>query len=214
MKIIKIISSLVLTVLLVACQTKDLNQIDNLSKKEQVSFTQKLIRFIGKKPEEATHENKFHAYFDSYYRQLASQHQLEFYYLSDDDKIFFVFTRNAPSLTLKKVGIGGYVKFDKKGEITEIEEVFRTWKKVPDELKKLNEELFQKMIQGEDLSPYYTENSNGQEFIEFPNKDVTYDKSQRRWVTTLFDPMEELLQPKQQEMKDKLKKLEEENSTK
>jgi len=198
---------LTLTLLLVACQSKELNQVNGLTEKERVSFTKKIIRFIGKKPEEATHENKFHSYFDNHYTNQASLHDLEFYHLDNSGKIFFIFTRNAPSLTLKKVGIGGYVKFDEKGDVSEFEEVFRTWKKKPEELKELNQTLFEKLIRQDDLSPFYTENSNGKEFIEFPNKDVKYNKETRKWESSLRDPIEEMLQHKQQEMKLKLEKL-------
>ena len=47
------------------------------------------------------------------------------------------------------------------------------------------------MVNGEDLSPFYTENSNGVEYIEFPNQEVWYDKPTRTWKTSRIDPLEE-----------------------
>ncbi len=174
-----------------SCQQAQLNQIEDLSQEEKSEFRQQLIRYIGRKPEDASNENKFESYFDKYYENEVKGYDLEYYSKQKDGKIYFLFTRIAPSNTLKKVGIAGYVKFDDKGEVVELEEVFRTWKQVPDRLNEINELLFAKMVNGEDLSPFYTENSNGVEYIEFPNQEVWYDKPTRTWKTSRIDPLEE-----------------------
>jgi hypothetical protein len=179
-----------------SCQQANTNQIEDLPQEEKTELRKKLIRYIGRKPEDASNENKFDPHFDSHYENEERGHDLEFYHKTKDGKAYFLFTRIAPSNTLKKVGIAGYVKFDKKGTIVELEEVFRTWKQIPDRLNEINTLLFSKMINGEDLSPYYTENSNGVEFIEFPNKEVWYDKPTRTWKTSRFDPLEEFQKEK------------------
>jgi hypothetical protein len=174
-----------------SCQQAQLNQIEDLSQKEKSEFREQLIRYIGRKPEDASEQNKFESYFDKHYENEVKGYDLEYYSKQQDGKIYFLFTRIAPSNTLKKVGIAGYVKFDNKGKVVELEEVFRTWKQVPDRLNEINELLFAKMVNGEDLSPFYTENSNGVEYIEFPNQEVWYDKPTRTWKTSRIDPLEE-----------------------
>lgn len=179
-----------------SCQQANTNQIEDLTQEEKTELRKKLIRYIGRKPEDASDKNKFESYFDTHYDNEQRAYDLEYYHKSTDGKAYFLFTRIAPSVTLKKVGIAGYVKLDKKGTIVELEEVFRTWKHIPDRLNEINTLLFNKMINGEDLSPYYTENSNGVEFIEFPNKEVWYDKPTHTWKTSRFDPLEEFQQEK------------------
>jgi len=68
------------------------------------------------------------------------------------------------------------------GSIGEYEEVFRTWKMVPDTLKKRSSFLFDKMVKGESLEPYYTI-VTGDKYIEFPDERTYYDKSVREWKT-------------------------------
>lgn len=179
-----------------SCKNAEVNQVEALTLQEKTEFRKQLIRYIGRKPEDASHENKFESYFDAHYEVQEKEHDLEFYHKDKDGKIYFLFTRIAPSNTLKKVGIAGYVKLDKKGNVTELEEVFRTWKQVPDRLNEINTLLFSKMVNGEDLSPFYTENSNGTEYIEFPNKEVWYDKPTKTWKTSREDPLDEFYQEK------------------
>jgi hypothetical protein len=179
-----------------SCQQANTNQIDDLTQEEKTELRKKLIRYIGRKPEDASNENKFESYFDSHYENEERGHELEYYHKTTDGREYFLFTRIAPSVMLKKVGIAGYVQCDKNENIIELEEVFRTWKQEPEKLKEVNDFLFAKMINGEDLSPYYTESSNGVEYIEFPNKEVWYDKPTRTWKTSRFDPLEEFQQEK------------------
>lgn len=179
-----------------SCQQTDRNQIEDLTHKEKIELRHKLVRYIGRKPDDASHENKFESYFDKHYKNEQRAYNLEYYHKTNDGKEYFLFTRIAPSITLKKVGISGYVKFDKKGTIVELKEVFRTWKHKPERLNEINSLLFNKMLNGENLSPYYTENSNGDEYIEFPNKEVWYDKPTHTWKTSRFDPLEEFQQKK------------------
>jgi hypothetical protein len=179
-----------------SCQQANTNQIDDLTQEEKTELRKKLIRYIGRKPEDASNENKFESYFDSHYENEERGHELEYYHKTKGGREYFLFTRISPSVILKKVGIAGYVQCDKNENIIELEEVFRTWKQEPEKLKEVNDLLFAKMINGEDLSPYYTENSNGVEYIEFPNKEVWYDKPTRTWKTSRFDPLEEFQQEK------------------
>jgi hypothetical protein len=183
------------------------NQMKELSQEEAIQFKTKLIRFIARKPEKASLKTKFDSYFDSYYTEQVRLNDLTHYFKTKQGKIFFIFTRIAPSITLKKVATGGYVVFNEKGDIESIEEVFRTWKKIPEELESTSEFLFEKMVNEEDLSPYYTENSNGKEIIEFPSSEVKYDKKQRTWVSSRIDPLQEYYDEQEAKFEEELKSI-------
>ena len=73
------------------------------------------------------------------------------------------------------------MKFSKTGQLLEYEEVFRTWKMLPDTLAKRSLFLFKKMVNDEDLSPYYASSSGNTDFIEFPDDRTYFDKKLRMW---------------------------------
>ena len=172
-------------------QPEEVNQINQLNQESIKLFTEKLIHYVGDQPEGSSDESKFNAYFDEHYSKEVNKHELIKYNKTISGKEYFVFTRIAPSVKLKKVAIGGYVVFNDKNEIVELEEVFRTWKDEPDSLLPKVDLLFTKMVNNEDLTEYYTENSGGLEYIEFPNKEVWYNKSLRKWETSRVNPLED-----------------------
>jgi hypothetical protein len=176
-------------------ETTEINQVSQLTDEEALAFKTSIIRLVGRKPENASHENKYNTYFDAHYAQQAETHYLE-YYLKNEDKTFFVLTRIAPSIELKHVGIGGYVRFNQDGSIAELEEVFRTWKRKPEELKPILDVLFSKMVNGEDLTMYYTAKMGLDAYIEFPNEEVWYDKTTNTWASSREDVLKEFYDDK------------------
>jgi hypothetical protein len=202
-----------LGVLLTNCDSQDsitqptqINQIDQLSEDDVFSFKSSIIRFVGRKPEDASHENKFNAYFDGHYLEQTQTHTLR-YYAKEEGKEYFVLTRIAPSVQLKYVAIGGFVVFDENNEVKEIEEVFRTWKKIPEELDSINNILFQKMVNGDDLSPYYTKSMGQDAYIEFPNDEVWYDKKSNTWESSREDVLREFYDEKVKRTQQKIDSL-------
>lgn len=183
-----------LLLVIASCQTKspDINPDSYFTVEEADQFKYAIIRYMGKLPGKANHKTKFNEAFDEYYMQLADQHDLLYYYSSDTtDAVYFVCTRIAPSLHVKKVAIGGRVVFDVEGDVIAYEETFRTWKMPVDELQDKTMQLFDIYIRGGDLSPYYYENSQPDEYIEFPNEETYFDASLKRWETAREDPLEE-----------------------
>ena len=164
---------------------------------EAENFNYQIIRHMGKLPGKADHTTKFDEKFDDHYLKLAKAHSLELYY--NDKKTgeeFFLITRIAPSIKLKKVAICGKLKKNDSGIITHYEEIFRTWKMEPNELKEKSYMLFLKVLKNETLTPYYPENSGEDEWIEFPNENVYFDIEKRLWISTLEDPLEDYYQLK------------------
>jgi len=185
------------------------NQIEELDSLFIQQFTSNLIRYIGRKPEDASNENKFHAYFDEHYNKQINQHELT-HYLQKDEKEYFVFTRIAPSLKLKKVAIGGWVKRSSNGEVLDLEEIFRTWKFEPEILSEKSDFLFAKVINGESIEAYQTNISGNTDYIEFPSDIVYYDKASMQWSSTQEDVLAEFIDLKIERTKERILAFEEE----
>jgi hypothetical protein len=151
-----------------------------LSEKEQSQILYTTIRYLGHLPKKGTHENKFEAVFDEYYSNLVLDFDFEAYYPKDGYEYFLV-SRIAPSLKVKKVAVGVKMKRNQTGELEYYEEVFRTWKFEIPEMQEKGLMLFDKMVNGEDLSPYYIQNSAPEEFIEFPDEKVYFDVEDKKW---------------------------------
>ena len=161
----------------------DFKPVDLPTKEQQDSFIYTFIRHAGKLHKKANDSSKFTNFFDEYYLALASKHEL--LYLAPDFKdgyTYFCLSRIAPSLTVKKVAVAGRLKFDDNDSLIHYEEIYRTWKMLPDELEKKNDLLFSMLLKGEDLSPYYNHNSGDEEWIEFPDKNIHFDTNLRKWT--------------------------------
>ena len=177
-------------------QGKDLRKAYELySKSELDSISYSLIRYIGKLPGKANHGTKFNADFDDYYKELAKNHDLIYFHKNPKDGYYyFLFTRIAPSLHEKKVAIGGKLKVE-DGKLIYYEEAFRTWKMLIPELNQKMEKIFAEYLLGNELSKFYTKNTNGEEYIEFPDENNYFDTTKRIWVSSI-DYMEPYYQLK------------------
>jgi len=179
----RIAFGLILSVLIVgACSTKNNYQVStHLTPQQQDEMMWKIIRYVGRAPEGLTFEERFYKPYDSLYQEQAKLHKFDAYYKSGNTHYFLV-SRRAPSLVDKRVATGGkFVLVEDK--VTEYEEVFRTWKMVPDTLAKRELFLFDKFVKGESLTPYETRNSHGIEYIEFPDERTYFDKALKQWKT-------------------------------
>jgi hypothetical protein len=166
-----------------ACSTKNNYQVSaHLTPQEQDEMMWKIIRYIGRAPDGLTFEERFYAPYDSVYQEQAKLHKFDAYYKKGDTHYFLV-SRRAPSLVEKRVATGGRFVLNSDNKLIEYEEVFRTWKLVPDTLAKREMVLFDKFVKGESLTPYETKNSNGIEYIEFPDDNTYFYKATRQWKT-------------------------------
>lgn len=172
---------LVVGVVCLSCSSKkDYSPESWLSAKEQDQNVWKIIRYLAKTPDDVVQGERFQSKYDSLYMVAQSLHRLDAYYI-DGDTHYFLISRRAPSVTEKFVATGGKMKFDDKGELTEYEEVFRTWKMKGEDLKKKSSLLFDLMVKGQPLEKYETRFSQPEEYIEFPDEHTYYDKQARAW---------------------------------
>ncbi len=166
----------------VACTTnRDYEVSSYLDSPEQQEFKRSIIRYVAPLPKKANEENKFDEKFNDHYDRQTDQVRLDKYFPSPDGYIYFEVSRIAPSFKVKRVATAGRLRYDGNGGIETYEEVYRTWKMEEEELAKKTKLLFSRFVAGEDLAPYFTANS-GEEYIEFPDHQVKYDKELRKWV--------------------------------
>lgn len=181
MNIFNSLSILLLSLFVHSCTTKsDYNPDSHLSVKEKDKVLMTIIRYIGKAPENVDKVEIFDSKYDAHYLDIASRHRFDQYYIDYNGTHYFLISRPAPSLYEKRVATGGKLKFDENGKLIEYEEVFRTWKMKEEDLKVRGTLLFDLMVNGKDLSPYYRINSP-EEYIEFPDDNNYYDKAERMW---------------------------------
>lgn len=174
---------MIMLVLIVgACNTKNNYRVStHLTPQQQDEMMWKIIRYVGRAPEGLTFEERFYKAYDSAYREQARLHKFDGYF-KDGNTHYFLVSRKAPSMVDKRVATGAkFVLVEDK--VTAYEEVFRTWKMVPDTLAKRELVLFDKLVKGESLTAYETRNSNGIEYIEFPDERTYFDKALKQWKT-------------------------------
>jgi len=175
---------LIITATFVFVQCSRSNKYDpdtSLTAAEKDKLKMSIIRYLARAPENVSATEKFKTEHDAYYQERASLCFLEQFYQSGNTQYFLV-TQPAPSLVEKRHATGGKLVLNDDGSIAEYEEVFRTWKMVPDTLKKRSAFLFDKMVKGESLEAFYTQ-STGDQYIEFPDDKTYYDKASRSWKT-------------------------------
>jgi len=158
------------------------------SKQEQDKILRKTLYYSTKLPPGATRETRFDEKFNWYYDKAREEYDIVRYFVSDSGEEYFLMTRKARSMTPMREGIGGKLKLDDKGGLAEYEEIFRTWKMPADTLAKRGAFLFDKMIEGKDLTMYYSK-YQGDRFIEFPDERIVFDKKEWVWEDAQMDSL-------------------------
>jgi hypothetical protein len=184
----KLTLTILMLLIIFSCRENDIYDPSQfLSAKEQDSLVYKTLRYSAKLPPTATHNTKFSNTFDNYYQSLMPDHKLKCYYPNDSVN-FFLITRQARSLTPMREAIGGKIKIDSAGEILVYEEIFRTWKMDADSLEKRSQKLFGIMVNGDDLTKYYSKYQRDK-YIEYPDDRFYFNKIERRWHDKELDSL-------------------------
>lgn len=178
----RLLTFLTIILLTVSCQEGNYST-DQLSPQEKEDLMYAMVRYYGRLPKRfANHENKFESRFDDYYRKHALDHHLQAYYKDGEGKEYLLISREAPSLYKKYVATGIAIERDSTENIVYYKEVFRTWKMKEPEFSAKALILFEKMVKGHNLRPYYPQHSGAEEYIEFPDAVNAYDVRTRRWL--------------------------------
>ena len=166
---------------LISCEKKDPYDPSNyLSPEEQTGMLWKTIRYSTQLAPTATHKTKFDTTFNWYYERAVNEYDIRAWYKNETGDQYFLMSRQARSITPMREAIGGKLRLDDQGNLTEYEEIFRTWKMPDEQMKPRALMLFDKMVKGESLEPYYPKNT-GDQYIEFPDARFYFDKAARRW---------------------------------
>ena len=169
-----------------ACSKKQQNHTPSfyLSSKEQSDFKYQVVKYIDDLAKNASHETKFDSIYDAEYKTRATKLEILYFYKDTiSNTTYFAIAKIAPSLKLKKVATIGKLKIDKNNNIKLYEERCRTWKMEPQELKEKTKILFEKYVNNEDLSKFYTVNSQPNFYIEFPDDYTQFDTISRTWIS-------------------------------
>lgn len=164
-----------------------------LTSAQQKSFKMEVARYVAKAPRRVSDSLKFDTIYDEHYAKQALQLDLMAYFIDKRTQThYFLIGKIAPSIQPKWVATGGKLRYDEKGNLIDYEEIFRTWKLPRKELEERALYLFDLMVRGEDLSPYYTATA-GFNYIEFPDENVYFDKKARTWKSKLYGSVEEMV---------------------
>ena len=179
MRIIIILMLVAGTIVSCSDSNKKIKASETLTPSEADAVKKVIIRYVSKAPDGTSDNEKFDAKFDSYYEENARRCFLELYTVKDNYHYFLV-TQPAASMVEKRHATGGRFVLNDKGEVTEYEEIFRTWKMTPQDLRAKTEIIFKDMVAGNSLERYYTKHA-GDKYIEFPDDKTYYDKEARAW---------------------------------
>lgn len=163
-----------------SCSSNDYRPESHLQVPQQEILMNRVIRYMSRSPEGVAPEDRLNPEHDEHYAEQMSAHRLDALY-EDDGTYYFLVSRLAPSLTEKRVAIGGKVTVDGNMQVQYYEEIFRTWKLEPDTLSRRGMFLFDRMVRGEDLTRFYASRSGSAEYIEFPDDRTYFDTEQRIW---------------------------------
>lgn len=174
---------LILFLIVLSCSfEKSYKPNDYLTVEQQMLFMNRVIRYMSRAPDGVGPSERFDPKHDEHYAEQLKIHRLDALY-KDGETFYFLVSRVAPSLTEKRLAIGGKATLDESIRVTYYEEIFRTWKMAPDSLAKRGAFLFDRMVNDEDLTPYYSSRSGNTDYIEFPDDRTYFDTNQRIWRT-------------------------------
>jgi hypothetical protein len=165
--------------ILLGCKNDEYSPDKYLTADERQKLLQQVVRYSEKRAPHATALNRFDTIFNWYYDKAVKEYDVRRYYIDKTGEHYFLFTRAARSITPMREAIGGKLRVE-NDSLTEYEELFRTWKMNEDSLNTRAFELFDKMINGEDLTKYGPK-YQGDRYVEFPDDRFYFDKERRMW---------------------------------
>jgi len=162
-----------------SCHGISRDPADHLSKETMDDAMLEIVHYAAKLAPGATHETKFEAQYDYYYKSVAAGYKWVHVQAKQDNGYYFLISRPARSLTPMDEGIGGTFLM-KDDSLVTYEETFRMWKMPKENLEVKGKALFDRMVDGKDLSIYYPK-FTGDQYIEVPDDHFVYDKEKRVW---------------------------------
>jgi hypothetical protein len=165
-----------------SCETKKYSPETYLSEDTKNELLLKILPNFAHLPKGYTYERRFESSLNTFYTEEIKKYKIQHYFISNDSVHYFMVNRPAPSLFEKRLAISGKFKIDQQGKISNYEEIFWTFKMKLPELQEKGQILFNEMVEGGNLAEYMP-GKKAEEWIEFPDNRVSYNKEQQKWVT-------------------------------
>jgi len=138
-----------------------------------------MVTYIGKRPKRATWESRFDPEFRGYYANLSKDFKWVYLKETEQQKGLYAYYLLRPARNLEGNirGVGGLMQLDENLSITEFEEVFNTPVLPETDLIARGYVLFELLLNSGAIQAY----EGNQDFIEWPDARLYYDKTQHEW---------------------------------
>lgn len=171
---------LTLVLLVFACNNKQVNL--DIQKHQKLIDT--LMPRFAKLHDSIPNNSRFDKSLLPFYQIHKTERQYELQeYACINEEYFFAISRLEPSIKKDKYAIVcGSFRRNSAGEIdsSSYREIYWTWKMLKNDLIERNKILFEKAINGADLSDYMPEKA-GDKYIMFPDGKVSFDRATQSW---------------------------------
>jgi hypothetical protein len=165
-----------------ACRSTDEFSVDHYyTNTERDTLLTGIVQYVDYVARGATIENRLEPRFRALYATRLPKYAIDRYFIAPDSTHYFFVTRPGGQNPLYKRGVGGKLRVDAKGRITEFEELYNTPRlKDFDELKKRGRYIFGEMVKRGNVDDLVQMKL----YIEWPDSMLVYDRKQHWWVAT------------------------------
>ena len=170
------ISSILLIVVVFACNTKDKYDINKYySLKEQDAILTSIISYIYTAPLYTRMEDRFDSKYRQHYSSLSSKFKIVRYYVANDSTHYFYLLRPS-SIASERRAVAGHFKLEKDFSLKDFKEEFVTTVMSESDLTGKAIFLFDEMVNGK-----ITDYLGMETYIQWPNKISYYDTLTYEW---------------------------------
>lgn len=165
-----------------SCRSTDEFSVDHYyTSSERDTLLTGIIQYVDYVARGATIENRLEPRFRALYATRLPKYTIDRYHIVPDSTHYFFVIRPGGQNPLYKRGVGGKLRVDANGRITELEELYNTPRlKDLDELKKRGRYIFGEMVKRGNVDDLVQMKL----YIEWPDSLLVYDKKQHWWVAT------------------------------
>lgn len=166
-------------ILLSACSPTDKYHISHYYNDEvRDTILTNIIVNIYKVPRGVSKADKHKPEFRKLYISQVGNFEFLRYFIDSDGVHYFYLMRPARSAGDLRRGVAGKYRMDEQYNLLEFEEIYNTPMLEADLVKSRGEELWADLMYFKNVDRYL----RNEEYIEFPNSRVKYDKVLKEWV--------------------------------
>ena len=165
-----------------SCRSTDEFSVDHYyTDSERDTLLTGIVQYVDYVARGATVENRLEVRFRPAYIARLPKYTIDRYHIAPDSTHYFFVIRPGGQNPLYKRGVGGKLRLDANGGITEFEELYNTPRmKDLDELKKRGRYIFGEMVKRGNVDDLVQMKM----YIEWPDSMLVYDEKLHWWVAT------------------------------